>query len=361
MPDTHDDIRRRLFNAAWETPAYAPAPERTVSRARRRAAATIGGGVLAAILVIVVAASSLPVDMGDRTGGPPTSTDHREFLVDVRSGKTTEIWDTPSMEGAAWPVISPNGQQVAFISEAAGGPHVSVANLDGTDLRPVSRGFAGVGGPTWSPDGQDIAFWALDRSAVRNIHVVHLETGRTRTITHEAQDLWALDWSPDGRSILYTTAVATSQGETDGFYFPNLPGYQVRRVDVGTGEVEKVFGRRGAYGWDGTWTPEGIMFVRGREVRGGQAQRFDLAVLDATGAPARSIFEFDLEHGGEVYAPMLSPDGTMVAYARPFEGQDHVFLLDVATGQTRDLRLGSWMNWVDADTLLVQDRSHRAG
>ena len=32
MPeDTHEDVRRRLFEAAWDAPAFAPAPERTVS------------------------------------------------------------------------------------------------------------------------------------------------------------------------------------------------------------------------------------------------------------------------------------------------------------------------------------------
>ena len=50
MPDTHEDIRRRLFDAAWDAPAYAPAAERTVARARRRAGTTIIGSTLVVYL-----------------------------------------------------------------------------------------------------------------------------------------------------------------------------------------------------------------------------------------------------------------------------------------------------------------------
>ena len=50
MPeDTFQDIRERLFEAAWDAPTYPPAPERTVARARRRAARTIGGAARSSI------------------------------------------------------------------------------------------------------------------------------------------------------------------------------------------------------------------------------------------------------------------------------------------------------------------------
>jgi WD40 repeat protein len=207
MPDTHEDIRRRLFDAAWETPAYAPAPERTLSRARRRAATTIVGGTVAVILAVVVAASSFPLPPKGRTAVDPRELGDREFLVDISSGRVTEISERSIMEGASWISASPDGKQVAFTKEARGSQEVFVANLDGTAVRQVSRGFADAGEPKWSPSGDEIAYWALDRTEVRNIHVTDLATGRTRTLTRESHDVWSLEWSPNGRSILYTATV----------------------------------------------------------------------------------------------------------------------------------------------------------
>ena len=65
MPDdTHEDIRRRLFEAAWEAPAFAPACRSARSRVlAARAALTIFGGgaaVVAAVVAIVLAGGGVP-------------------------------------------------------------------------------------------------------------------------------------------------------------------------------------------------------------------------------------------------------------------------------------------------------------
>ena len=356
MPDTHEDIRRRLFDAAWETPAYPPEAERTIGRARRRATITIGGTALAVVLTIVLATSSLRIGPKEQTAIPPRSTDLREFLIDVDTGKVTEISDMPILE-RAWHVnVSPDGRQIAFASDATGSIEIYLANLDGTELEQVTEGSTDVGDPHVSPSGEEIAYWALDGSGIRNVHVTDLASGRSRRITRESVDVWGLEWSPDERSILYSVSIAAEPtGVEEGYFHVNSTLNLMRAVDVQTRRIEKVFGGEKTMAYDGVWTPDGILFVRGTGQVGGIPERVDLAVLDATGRPQR-VVDLDVEYWDEqVYSPQPSPDGRTIAYTRAFEGAEHVFLADVETGRTWELHRGFTASWVDADTLLVQD------
>jgi tetratricopeptide (TPR) repeat protein/predicted Ser/Thr protein kinase len=60
------------------------------------------------------------------------------------------------------PESSPDGKQVAFMSQRDGNWEVYIVNLDGSNLRRLTHSAANDGLPTWSPDGQFIAF-ATDR------------------------------------------------------------------------------------------------------------------------------------------------------------------------------------------------------
>jgi TolB protein len=70
------------------------------------------------------------------------------------------------------PQASPDGQQIAFMSQRDGNWEIYVVSLDGTGLRRLTYQAANDGLPAWSPDGRHIAFvsdregqwavWALD-------------------------------------------------------------------------------------------------------------------------------------------------------------------------------------------------------
>src|SRR5262245_48947373 len=238
MPeDTFEDIRERLFEAAWDAPAYPPAPERTVARARRRAATTIGGAALAAILAILVAASVLPFDPRVEKVGTTTQVDDREWLVDIGTGASTEITSNPTFQRAWWPVVSPDGRRIAFTSDRTGSPQLYLADLDGSNVRQLTSGFSDVYDVAWSPTGDRIVFGAFDPefSLTRNLYVVDVETERVRRLTRETKDPWSPDWSPDGESILYSVIIP---GENPTLVQTNgVNSGQLRLVDVETRRV----------------------------------------------------------------------------------------------------------------------------
>jgi len=102
--------------------------------------------------------------------------------------------------------VSPDGTRLAFDSDIDGTRGVYVAQRDGSAPERVSgAGEASV--PTWSPDGETIAFTRAEpgRPRVWNVWTVHLPTGRLQRETHHrVGQAWGASWFPDGRRFAYS-------------------------------------------------------------------------------------------------------------------------------------------------------------
>ncbi|MEO0557110.1 MAG: winged helix-turn-helix domain-containing protein [Bacteroidota bacterium] len=141
--------------------------------------------------------------------------------VDLRNGRLVvadwiyEINLWRSVDGSAperivastlWdrsPALSPDGRQLAFISNRTGPPELWVSDADGENLvRLTDLGGPSVEAPQWSPDGQTLAVVArIDGPA--SLHLVSAEGGTLRPLTESPTGDVAPRWSRDGRSILF--------------------------------------------------------------------------------------------------------------------------------------------------------------
>jgi TolB protein len=88
------------------------------------------------------------------------------------------------------PALSPNGQQVVFMSRRAGNWEIYSANTDGSNLQRLTEDAAQDGLPTWSPDGKAIAF-VSNRSGKWAVWAMTPEG-------EDLQQLFAMEGSPDG-------------------------------------------------------------------------------------------------------------------------------------------------------------------
>jgi eukaryotic-like serine/threonine-protein kinase len=61
--------------------------------------------------------------------------------------------------------LSPDGSRVAFVSFADGAPDICTENVDGSDLRQLTKDPAADTWPVWSPDGQSIVFGTVREGA----------------------------------------------------------------------------------------------------------------------------------------------------------------------------------------------------
>lgn len=101
------------------------------------------------------------------------------------------------------PDFSPDGEQIAFVSNRSGHPELWVSQRDGSRPRKLtSFRTAQIASPRWSPQGARISFSALWQDAY-SVWVIDAGGGQPRKL---AEPGWGPAWSHDGRWIYYSWA-----------------------------------------------------------------------------------------------------------------------------------------------------------
>jgi len=102
--------------------------------------------------------------------GPEGSPPYSMFTADIGSGGKPSPIAAPAQELSGLS-FSPDGTQVAYVDREGSSPGLWVSNVDGPDRRQVISGQANdhFSPPVWSPDGSQIAFWAVDGVDVVNV------------------------------------------------------------------------------------------------------------------------------------------------------------------------------------------------
>jgi len=98
------------------------------------------------------------------------------------------------------------GDQVAFISDRAspGSPQLYMMNADGSNTEKIDLPGAGyLADPTWSPNGQLLAFSWQQTSGNYDIYVMDVVTHQLIQLTRDAGRNERPSWAPDGRHLAF--------------------------------------------------------------------------------------------------------------------------------------------------------------
>jgi dipeptidyl aminopeptidase/acylaminoacyl peptidase len=245
------------------------------------------------------------------------------WVCDVDGGNARRLtWSGRRNGGARW---SPDGRQLAFISDRVEAAGVFVLPLDGGEARELTRHGGTVSDLAWSPDGTRIAYTALydpenptDEPAPKDatprvrvtrridykqdnrgylndtrmqVFVVDVASGRRTMVTREAVDHHFPQWSPDGRRL--------------AFQVPNRNGMcsQLGIVAAEGGPVTLVGPEMGVVAsW--AWSPAGDRIVFTGDTA--QTWQTDFFVYDVASGAVRRVTD-DLQCLPDAGFPTIAP------------------------------------------------------
>jgi eukaryotic-like serine/threonine-protein kinase len=191
----HDlaDVRLALEDALSAPPAVPVAP-------RRRAWLAMAG--LAAVVVVAAVAGGFLLRRTSWATASATAPAARVVRFTISADQLLDEQRCGSVNcGETVLALSPDGRQLVYAAGGATSEQLYVRGLDQFDGRPIAGTTGGLG-PTFSPDGQMVAFIADHK-----LKTVSL-TGGTPTVLVDSVDGRGICWASDG-NIYYNPGPAT--------------------------------------------------------------------------------------------------------------------------------------------------------
>jgi dipeptidyl aminopeptidase/acylaminoacyl peptidase len=211
----------------------------------------------------------------------------------------------------AW---SPDSKQIAFVSATAG-PETELASGDPIVITRY----------LYKPDAVE-GLTRFNDNRRRHIFVVDAAGGAPRALTSGTNEEHSIDWSPDGREILF---VSNREPEPDLFYNPDL--FALRVAD---GTVRRLTATESAE-YQPRWSPDGksIAFMathRGLTDLETTMEDTHVWVMNADGTGRREV---GASIDNRQSSPSWSPDGRWVYFSVQERGHVRLYRLPAGGGK----------------------------
>lgn len=205
---------------------------------------------------------------------------------------------------------------VAQLADGSRRYALEVSDADGYDPKAVVHSKQPLMSPSWSADGNRLAYVTFENKRSQ-IYLQNLLTGQRELLTSFAGINGAPAWSPNGREL----ALTLSKDGNPEIYVMDIASKQLRRVTESLGiDTEPA------------WSPDGrtIYFTSDR---GGSTQIYRVAATG--GRPERVTFE-----GGYNARATVSADGKSLAMINRDSSGDHIAVLNLQSGALKVLTDG---------------------
>jgi TolB protein len=140
-------------------------------------------------------------------GGPPEL-----YVTDANGAHPKRLTFTVGVNTS--PAWNPKtGQQVVFVSDRSGVPQLYMMSAGGGDVEKLDMGDKGyVIDPSWSPNGQILAFSWRRPDGNYDIYLYDVASKQLAQLTHDAGRNERPCWAPDGRHLVFeSTRTGTRQ------------------------------------------------------------------------------------------------------------------------------------------------------
>jgi Tol biopolymer transport system component len=228
--------------------------------------------------------------------------------------------------------LSPDGSQIAFSSDTYNSKNavIYLLNTDGTGLQQLTDNTSSAIDPSWSPDGQKIAF-SSNRDAkdgygnpMFSIYVMNKDGTGIVQLTQGLNDL-SPTWSPDGSKIA----------------FHNFDIFVMKADGTGCRSLTR--------GYWPSWSPDGqyIAYTKyvGIENLNGN---FEIYLMKADGTGQRRL----TINGASDMLPCWSPDSQKIAFCSSRDGGRSIYVMNIdGTGVVQLVATGDHPSWSTKTTV----------
>jgi len=282
--------------------------------------------ILMSILVPSAPAQTLPAP--EAITDPKLVKSQPNAQIEARGLTIEKLYMTRQVGRPTW---SPDGKSIAFVSNMSGRNNLWLVPAGGGWPTQLTISDQRQSAPAWSPDGKWIAYQSdYDGDEQWDIFLVSPKTGKVVNLT-QTRDIAESDptWSPDGRYLAYTVKPKTSAAHEIDVY--DMLMREVKHVTSGTPQDK---GNSGP-----TWSHDGKFIVYTQA----QAKGTDANIFIADVATGKSTLLTPHE-GEQLYdATDISPDGKHVLFtSNAANGYDNAGLLEIASRKITWLTKDKW-------------------
>lgn len=137
---------------------------------------------------------------GDKVAYASFDGSDREIVViDLDGSDKLVLTDDPGSD--VDPVLSPDGGTIAWTSNRSGDPEIYTMSSNGSDVERLT--FGGALEPSFSADGQRIAYTALNPGFGTRAVVANADGSGALVVSRPGQNALALELAPDSRRLAY--------------------------------------------------------------------------------------------------------------------------------------------------------------
>ena len=273
--------------------------------------------VLASLMVVVTAQAQITF-ISDRDGN------YEIYVMDNDGKNQRRLTNNPKFDIS--PSWSPDGKRIVFMSDRDGHVidnipglpifEIYVMDADGGNQQNLTNDPKNDASPSWSPDGQRIAF-SSDRDGNSEIYVMNADGSNQQNLTNSPDDNFHPSWSPDGKRIAFSARrdghFIGEDGITSEIYLMDADGRNQQKLTENRTNDESP-----------SWSPDGkrIAFSADRK---GDFTNYEIYVMDADGKNQQKL----TENRGDDVSPSWSPDGKQITFSSYRDNnQGEIYVMD---------------------------------